>query len=988
MMSRRACGIKLALLLLVTAAAFSSDDDSADQLLAQAKSVYSQQGPKEALPKYERALAAYRQSGNRLGEAITIGLMGNCYKRLGHYPKALELLNSSLSVKRELRERLEEGKTLSNLGLVYWEQADYPKAIQVFNESIAIAHELVNVQLEASALNNLSLVYDEEGDYRRSLEQYKKALELHRSIKYEPGESDTLGNIGGVFLSLGRFSEAESYYRQALEISHRLGLKPSETQDLGNIAQCQFGQGKTKESLQSFDEAITIAKSAGLSKEEADWYRGKASVLLSVGQLDAALRSYDSAETSYSKAGLKREYAEVLTDSGAAFLTVGDGASAERKIRRAVSISKQIGYQRGVVLNQLALAEVLTRSGDQHQGKEMAESASASATKLDESDAVVQGLLLLGRISRQQRQYDVARNEAKIAERRAQQDGLKPLEAEALDLMGEIMLNQHHFQDAIAPLDSAKTIALDTGNVDVLWRTQFHRGQALEQMHSNDEAVTEYRSAIRTIEDVRAHIAERRFRTGYLQDKQRVYVALVSLLLRMGRRSDAFDVSERLREYSFLQLRESVPEVYSPQLAESKARVRHLQEMLDTENLKVSSRQRSEAIKTYSEELITAQRDLQALLESNQTLMPQVSARLDAIQEKLSPHTALLEYVVDQTQLTTFVLRRSGLEAVVTPVRESDLRAKVELLRDLIGDVSSDAWQKPAASLSNLLITPSEKKGLLTGITELIVVPHGVLNYLPFAALRANSGVHQLFLTERFVIAVAPSAAWLLGPAKVRNSDSTRVLTLAPGNSRLKFAIPEAKKVAALFAPASEVLVGPRATETRLKATAAQYQIIHLATHGFYNHINPLFSGVQLEPDDQNDGRLEVHEVMGLHLNAGLVTLSACDTALGSGDFSEIPAGDEFVGLSRAFLEAGSDAVLASLWKVNDRSTLIMMGQLYQAMKTHNGPQSLTLAQRAMIANPLYRHPFYWAPFLLYGGELSQPDITARKNDKHIRVKN
>lgn len=575
--------------------------------------------------------------------------------------------------------------------------------------------------------------------------------------------------------------------------------------------------------------------------------------------------------------------------------------------------------------------------------------------------------------------YDVARNKAELAEQRAHQDGLKPLEAEALELKGEMMLNQHHFQDAMASLDSAKTIALDTGDVDVLWRTQFHRGQALEQLHRNDEAVTEYRSAIRTIEDVRAHIAERRFRTGYFQDKQRVYVALVSLLLRMGRRSDAFDVSERLREYSFMQLREGVPEVDSPQLAESKARVRHLQEMLDTENLKVSGRQRSEAIRTYSDELITAQRDLQALLESNQTLLPQVSARLDAIQEKLSPHTALLEYVVDQTQLTTFVLRRSGLQAVVTPVRERDLRAKVELLRDLIDEISSDAWQKPAASLSNLLITPVEKKGLLTGITELIVVPHDVLNYLPFAVLHANRDNRQTFLTERFVIAVAPSAAWLLRPARMQNADSPRVVSLAPGNSRLKFAIPEAKRVAALFAPKSEMLLGSRATETKLKATADQYQIIHLATHGFFNHTNPLFSGIQLEPDDQNDGRLEVHEIMGLHLNARLVTLSACDTALGSGDFSEIPAGDEFVGLSRAFLEAGSDAVLASLWKVNDRSTLTMMSQLYQALKTHNGPQALARSQRAMIANPLYRHPFYWAPFVFIGGELNRPDITAEK---------
>jgi tetratricopeptide (TPR) repeat protein len=856
-MKFQATGITVCLFLLAVPAASGAEDNSADQILAQAKSVYSQEGPKQALPEYQKALAAYRQSGNRLGEAITIGLMGNCYKRLGDYPKALELLNSSLARKRELHERLEEGKTLSNLGLVYWEQADYPKAIQVFNESIAIAHELANVQLEASALNNLSLVYDEQGDYRRSLEQYRKALELHRSIKYEPGESDTLGNIGGVFLSLGHFSEGESYYRQALEISHRLGLKPSETQDLGNLALCQFGEGKTKESLQSFDEAIAIANSAGMVKEEADWYRGKASALLSVGQFNAALRNYDSSEELYSHAGLKREEAEILADSGATYLMLGDRAGAEKQIRRAETISKEIGYGRGVVLNQLALAAVLLRPGDQRQARLAAESALAGATKLDESDAVVQGLLLLGKIFRDQRKFGIARSKAESARQRAHVGGLKPLEAEALDLLAELSLDRRLPQDAMAPLDSAKAIALETGNVDALWRIQFHRGHALEQLHRNEGAIAEYRSAISVIEDVRVQIAERRFRTGYFQDKQRVYVALISLLLRMGRTGEAFEVSERLREYSFLQMRQGVPESSSLQIAEAKARLRHLQEMLDTENSKASTRQRSEAIKTYSDELVTAQRELQALLESNQILSSQPSARPEAIEKALPPHTALLEYVVDETQVATFVLKRSGLRSIMTPVRERDLRSKVELFRDLIADRSSDAWQKPAASLSNLLITPATEKRLLAGITTLIVVPHGILNYLPFAALPASRAGQQGFLAERFETAEVPSASWLLKTTRTRNSASSRVLALAPANARLKYAIPEAKEIATLFAPASDTLLGSQATETTLKATAEKYGVIHLATHGFFNRINPLFSGVQLEPDSENDGRLE-----------------------------------------------------------------------------------------------------------------------------------
>ena len=216
-----------------------------DEVLARARQVYTEDGPKPALPEFERALALYRAAGNRRGEAIALGLIGNCYKRFGDLDKALDYLNRSLAMKRELGDRLEEGKTLSNLGLVYWERGEYAPAIDHLTRAVAIGRELGERQLEGSALNNLGLVYDQlGGDYRRSLEQYQRALELYRGIDFERGESDTIGNIGGVYLMLGQYSEALRYYQRALAISERLKMKPSASQDLGNIAHCYLGLGQ------------------------------------------------------------------------------------------------------------------------------------------------------------------------------------------------------------------------------------------------------------------------------------------------------------------------------------------------------------------------------------------------------------------------------------------------------------------------------------------------------------------------------------------------------------------------------------------------------------------------------------------------------------------------------------------------------------------------------------------------------------------------
>ena len=111
-----------------------------------------------------------------------------------------------------------------------------------------------------------------------------------------------------------------------------------------------------------------------------------------------------------------------------------------------------------------------------------------------------------------------------------------------------------------------------------------------------------------------------------------------------------------------------------------------------------------------------------------------------------------------------------------------------------------------------------------------------------------------------------------------------------------------------------------------------------------------------------------LHEIMDLRIRANLVTLSACDTALGSGYFTEVPAGDDFVGLTRAFLFAGSAAVMASRWEVNDRSTLHFMRHFYGGLGQTDPASALAKAQRHLRqSGGEYDHPYFWAPFVVFG---------------------
>jgi len=159
------------------------------------------------------------------------------------------------------------------------------------------------------------------------------------------------------------------------------------------------------------------------------------------------------------------------------------------------------------------------------------------------------------------------------------------------------------------------------------------------------------------------------------------------------------------------------------------------------------------------------------------------------------------------------------------------------------------------------------------------------------------------------------------------------------------------------------------ATEDRLKEISGKYDIIHLATHGQLYRENPLHSKVLFSASESNDGNLTVGEIFGLELSAYLVTLSACETGEIASYVAgkEFSAGDDLVGLTRAFIYAGTPSVVATLWPVADDPTVIMMEQFYRALRRDDKGHSLCEAQRFMIRESDYPPPVYWAAFVLFG---------------------
>jgi CHAT domain-containing protein len=170
-----------------------------------------------------------------------------------------------------------------------------------------------------------------------------------------------------------------------------------------------------------------------------------------------------------------------------------------------------------------------------------------------------------------------------------------------------------------------------------------------------------------------------------------------------------------------------------------------------------------------------------------------------------------------------------------------------------------------------------------------------------------------------------------------------------------------------MYGAGSRIVTGTTATESEVKAAASEYRIVHLAAHGFYDDAHPMNSYLQLthDADDSEDGKLEAREMMSMDLKAEMVVLSACETARG-----DASGGEGLVGMTWALLVAGVPTAVASQWKVDSESTAELMIQFHRLLRQSNFRAKAKALQRASLSvmkNPQYRHPFYWAGFVMVG---------------------
>jgi CHAT domain-containing protein len=337
-----------------------------------------------------------------------------------------------------------------------------------------------------------------------------------------------------------------------------------------------------------------------------------------------------------------------------------------------------------------------------------------------------------------------------------------------------------------------------------------------------------------------------------------------------------------------------------------------------------------------------------------------------------------------RTRMTGLRLVLLSLLCLALPAAASEREREIEQLahRFCHAIESRDlGYARAGGRLEAMLLAPLMPA--LNGVSTIAIIPDAELWRLPFQALMTPGG---RFLIQQFGIFYTPSLSMLREAYAAANTTPPQPTLLAFGNPVVSGAegarlrdigydgdirpLPDAERevraIAALYGDRSRVYVKGEASENAFKQQAPQYDILHLATHGFLDDHSPMYSALLFAapPDDPTeDGLLETREILRMHLHARMAILAACDTGRGTAG-----PGEGVIGISWAFLMAGCPTTVVTQWKASSTAASILMVDFHRHLRNGSEKaQALRLAQVAMLHDRTLRHPFYWASFVVVG---------------------
>jgi CHAT domain-containing protein/Flp pilus assembly protein TadD len=931
--------------------------EEAEKLNQTVRELYGQGKYSEAIPLAEKTLAIRKRIlGNHHPDVATsLNNLALLYANQGHYKKAellylqtLEMQKMALGVRHP-----DVAVSLNNLAGLYNDQGLYEKAEPLLVQALELRKTVLGDRHPdvAQSLNNLAFLYSTQGRYEKAEPLYLKALDLLKSLLGDrhPYVATSLNNLAELYSTQGRYEKAEPLYLKALEMRKTvLGDRhPDVAQSLNNLAELYRSQGRYEKAEPLYLKALELFKSL-----LGDHHPYVAANLNNLAGLYRSQGRYEKAEPLYLQAlGLRKSL-------------LGDRhPDVAQSLNNLAELYRSQGnYEKAEPLYLEALEMLKTLLGDRHP-------------------YVAANLNNLAEMYRSRGNYERA----------------EPLYLEALEMLKKLLGDRHPH------------LAINFTNLAVLYSNQSRYEKAinfLEQGLNIEENNLETNIAIGAEAQKQDYLKTINQTTDasvwlHLQhantNPKAANVALTTLLRRKSRiLSTLADNLKQIRQNLTTTDKEQIDKLIDTETQISTLYHQGLgklspeQYRAELTKLEGIATQLTEALSRRSAEFRTA----------IQPVTP------DAIQAQLPANSALVELVAYQPfnpkaekgkkwgdhRYAAYILTSTGAIQGIDLGPAEAIDKTIETLRNNLRDKSTpiDIQLKASArALDQRLMQPIRQR--LGNTHNLFISPDSDLHLLPFEALVDEQG---RYLLQTYNITYLTSGRDLLRlqnpktnnnkplvladpffdkPGKMTASSATRSINLAETTwNPLDKTSEEAEAIGTLFG--IRPFLGSNATETIVKQTTSP-SILHLATHGFFqpttdSTTNPLlnsglvFAGFRIGKSGNDDGILTALEASNLNLSGTkLVTLSACDTGLGT-----VATGEGIYGLRRALSISGAESQTISLWKVADDATKDLMVNYYTRLKKGEGrSEALHNAQRDMLKSEKYSHPYFWAAFIPSG---------------------
>jgi CHAT domain-containing protein/Tfp pilus assembly protein PilF len=882
----------------------------------------------EELTDPRRAEAASAMS--RLGERYLDGTAEARRQALAEAAAAAGLWEA-------LGEREEAARALYAAAVLARLTGDTQRALETGERALPLWQPPAGWLWEAATRNEIGLDLWLLGRMDEARASFEAALAIQREIGDRYGEAVSLSNLCASDLPRGRLKEAVACYDEALP-----RLREVKAATLLGAALTSSGRaldvlGEPEPALARYQEALALVRQVGDRAGESRALNNVAVLYRETGDFQQALASYGQALEIATTLQDRRWQARVLHNLGAVYQELGEPREALPRYEQALTLWRAAGDREGEASALTNLGRAYSLIGDPWRA--LALHQEALALQLSAGDRRGEGITR-SRIGRAQAALGdpaaaLASFDAALAALRAVGDVQS--EADTLRARGETQARLGQVDAALESFDQSIDLArgaripvIEAGALCALAREERDLGRI--------EAARDHAAAsVDLVESLRTRVDDPDLRSSFAATLHEAYEILIDLLIRMHRAAPGAGLDRAALE------------------AGERARARTLLELL----AQAGVRDRGATPIGASE-----------------------------VQGLLDPDTLLLSYSLGYAGSHLFAVTSASLDVFDLPARGAIEEAARRVYDRLSTYDAADraAETVEALELSRLLLGPVADRLGSKGSKRLVIVADGALHYLPFGALPTPSipaapDAAPVLLLDNHEIVSLPSASALalLRREQAGRPAAPRLAAIVadplfdpadPAFPRLPASRQEAEAIAALAPPdQTRLAVGADACHDEVRGDRlAGFQTVHFATHGVIDAEHPALSGLALSTVDgqgrPREGFLRLRDIYGLRLDAGLVVLSGCRTALGR----EV-RGEGLSGLTQGFFHAGAARLVASLWKVEDRATAELMIRFYRALWVERLTPAAALhsAQLSLRRERRWRDPYFWAGFVLQG---------------------